>query len=307
MGRLLLVGLLGAVVAPQGAFAATPLAVDEARVDTAQAGVATGLSLTVSGGTPPFVVRLHVAPAGGTWEVVEGAPLPGPVVGVALPPTARERPFQWYATVQDGAGAQVAVGDALAPHTHATAEPPLPDAPPGLPPAAVDNNPPEDTAAPQPAGGQDVAPHPPVVGGRRQRADPSRGNDAPQGRAPRRKVRTERVVEVCGVPVWGAGRNPLLLIGGAVSLLTGLVTAAVGLLFALDLSLAQRMVLTVDRAQRRGDALPARCSSYADCRAPYLRAFWMDLAGVLVSVALTLGLGATAVGFLVAAVVFRRE
>lgn len=190
------------------------------------------------------------------------------------------------------------------PSSRPGAEPPLPDAPP-LPPPPVPADAANTPSATEPPAA--VAPPPPHPTWQGTNTPARRVDEDGTGPVRRRRVTREQTVEVCGFPITLQGtRAPLLLAGSALALLASVSTAAVGLVFLLDLAQAQRMVLAVDRAQVRGDTRPERCSgSWGACRDPYLRSFWGDVGGMVVAAVLTLLLATLAVGLFLAAALGR--
>lgn len=187
---------------------------------------------------------------------------------------------------------------------------PLPDQPPQpsepLPPPL--QPPPKAVAQPDASAPPPDLPHPALepeeVDGT---VSPDRDNPPAGKRAPRRRlrVRTETTTEVCGMPVGRNAASPVLMVAAAAALLVALVTAAVALLFLLDLTQAQRMILAVDHAQGRDQARPDSCASWAGCRDRYLRAFYLDAAAVGGLALATVLMLLTAGGLLVAATVVR--
>jgi hypothetical protein len=288
---------------------ADPLVLSDGKVQVDASNVPASIQLTVSGGQQPYTGKVYLALAGEAFQPVDGVPWVDPSTVVVMLPRRYQAPkFAWYAVVSDAAGAQATLASDADPRVHSqpapvAAEPPVPDGPTPLPPLP-EGAPPAPEASPAPS--TEPAPHPKVQSGRRQRAIPATGEELPASRG-KRRVRTQRVVECCGIPIWGGGRSPLFLVGAAVSLLGSLGTAAVAVVFAVDAFQAQRMVLAVNRSEAGGDALPGGCGSYSACRQPYQRALWMDLTVVVVGVVATLALGAVAAGLLVAGSAWRTE
>ncbi|MBI5497516.1 MAG: hypothetical protein HY904_21070 [Deltaproteobacteria bacterium] len=295
---------VAAVLLVPAAARADGFTLTDARVTLSEAGTASTVEVRHTGASGPVSGRVFLARAGGTFEPVElVAGLEENTLVAAVPAVLQARPFAFYVEARDLSGATATRASPDQPLTWGPEAPPVPEGPAAALPAPLPPSSSSDEAAPEPAPRK--APHPPAAtGSKRGRADPDRAEGT--SRAPRRKARTERVVECCGVPIVGGGSSAVLFIGAAASLLGALVAGLGVVLFAVDLAMAQRMILAVDRAETRGDKLPNGCNSYAECRQPYMRAFWMDAAGVGVSLAVVLLLGVVAAGLVVLGTVLRR-
>lgn len=314
---LLLMGVLSA--APARALG--PLRVDAGGVVRAEDGGALAIQLRVEGGTPPYRGTLFVAPAPqGPFEplaLLALSPSAPGLLEARVPDVLRRSEVFFHAELTDADGTPGALGSALAPErANATAQvvpppasalpagPPLPDAPPvpAVPDAPSTTTP---TQGPEGAAATDEPPHPAWEPPAPAAAARNNADNAEPRR--RRVVRRERVVEVCGVPVAAGGtRGVLMVLGSALAVVAAMSTAAGALLFLIDMSQAQRMVLAVDRSQARGDPRPDRCSSnWGNCRDPYLRAFFGDAAAVGVLGTATLALLVLAAGLFLGATLSR--
>ncbi|MEW5854354.1 MAG: hypothetical protein AB2A00_36605 [Myxococcota bacterium] len=291
-----------ALLAPALLRAEAPYVMD-ARVVTSETGRAERVEVRVLGGVQPVTGKLYLARAGEAFQEVELRPGASEGWLVAeVPEGYQARPFGYYVTIADAEGLTANSGSPSEPRFHAPDEPPVPDGtgaaappatteeapslPPSAPPAAPESAP---QAAPEP-------PHPPAA-----------STEAEPRVQKRRRVRTQRVVECCGIPIWGGGRNPLFLIGALTAGALSLLSAGISVLFLIDLGQAQSMVRALSRAEDRGYRMPSNCTNWGQCREKYDRALIGDVVGLVLSALATLGLGTAAFALLILGSAIRTE